>query len=357
MRLSARLGLVRECIGLLVLFPVLRFLFTSQLVLAAATLLAAPAFSHADEGDIFAKEIRPLLDEYCLNCHDSDKPKADLDLERFEKEADLWSDPKTWERVLVQLQDRVMPPAKKKQPTEEVRAKMITWLHGRLEKPDVTKFPKDPGQVVIHRLSGLEYDCTVRDLLGVDLKLSASFPPDGGGGAGFDNNAATLFVPPVLMEKYLESADALLSAAKPERIFAVQVTDGDETAAAKANLSQLARRAFRRPLADEEIAGLMGIYSAARERGESYEDAVKLAAKATLVSPNFLFRIVTEREGAPEPYRLNDHELARRLSYFLWSSMPDDELSRLADEGKLQDAAVLEAQVARMLADPKSRMF
>lgn len=330
-------------------------LLPSFLLFTASALLSQGLAYAAD--DVFAREIRPALEEYCLDCHDGDKPKADLNLERFTKESDLWQDPKTWERVLVQLQDKVMPPPKKKQPGEEERTKLITWLHGRLENPDEAQFPKDPGQVRIHRMSGLEYDCTMRDLLGVDLRLSASFPPDGGGGAGFDNNASTLFVPPVLMEKYLEAADTVLAAAKRERIFAEEVRDGDEAAAARANLTQLGRRAFRRPLEAREIEGLFGIYSAARQRGESYDDAVRLAAKATLVSPHFLFRIVTEREGATEPYRLTPFELATRLSYFLWSSMPDEELFRVAEEGKLQEPAVLEAQIARMLADPKARTF
>ena len=78
------------------------------------------------------------------------------------------------------------------------------------------------------------------------------------------------------MEKYLEAADAVLTAAKRERVFAVEVQNGDEAAAARANLSQLARRAFRRPLEPQEIDGLVAIYSAARERGESYDDAIRL---------------------------------------------------------------------------------
>ncbi len=322
----------------------------------AARILVIPSIAPAED-DVFAREIRPVLEEYCLNCHDGDKPKGELNLDRFATEADIWKDPKTWERVLVQLQDKVMPPAKKKQPGNEERAKLIGWLHGRLEKPDVEKFPRDAGQVRIHRLSGLEYDCTIRDLLGVDLRLSEGFPPDGGGGAGFDNNASTLFVPPVLMEKYLEAADTALAAAQPQRLFGVEVQGGDEASAARANLAELARRAFRRPVEVHEVDGLLGIYSAARARGESYEDGVRLAAKAVLASPRFLFRMVGEQEGATEAYRLDPFELATRLSYFLWSSMPDEELFRVAQEGKLNEPAVLEGQVKRMLADPKAQTF
>jgi hypothetical protein len=311
-----------------------------------------------ERAEAFDREVRPLLETYCLDCHDASKAKADVNLERFEHADHLWQDPKLWERVLVQLDDKVMPPPKRKQPSEEERAKLAKWLREVLHNPEQDKLPRDPGGSVIHRLSRLEYDNTIRDLLGVDTKPANDFPPDAGGGAGFDNNSATLFIPPVLMEKYLEAAEEVLSAAKPERIFVKRPGDGcDERRAAFESLEALAHRGFRRPLVDGEVERIMRIYDAARSRGEEWEPAVKLAAKAVLVSPHFLFRIEDERAGSTEPFRVNDWELASRLSYFLWSSMPDAELFALAREGKLHEPPVLEAQVRRMLADPKARTF
>jgi cytochrome c553 len=126
--------------------------------------------------------------------------------------------------------------------------------------------------------------------------------------------------------------------------------------AARQLLGRAMRQAFRRPVQQTEIDTYMKLYDRAAERGDPYEERVKLAFKAVLVSPKFLFRM-EEANAKPGIHPLRDHELAARLSYFLWSTMPDVELSRLADDGKLQDPKVLTAQVNRMLDDPRSRVF
>jgi hypothetical protein len=126
--------------------------------------------------------------------------------------------------------------------------------------------------------------------------------------------------------------------------------------AAERLLVQFTRKAYRRPVEPETIARLMTMYDRATERGDPYEERVKLALKTVLVSPQFLFQIEAGTDkNAIVP--LGQYELATRLSYFLWSTMPDEELFRLAEAGKLQDPAVLTAQVDRMLDDPKSRTF
>jgi hypothetical protein len=118
----------------------------------------------------------------------------------------------------------------------------------------------------------------------------------------------------------------------------------------------LARRAFRRSVTNAEVASLTKFVAFARAEGQSAEQGIQLAIQAMLVSPHFLFRI--ERDPNPNDpakvHQISDLELASRLSYFLWSSMPDDELLRLAEAGKLRGAGVLDAQVKRMLADPKA---
>ncbi|MDB6154616.1 MAG: Protein of unknown function (DUF1587)/Protein of unknown function (DUF1592)/Protein of unknown, partial [Chthoniobacteraceae bacterium] len=244
---------------------------------------------------------------------------------------------------------------KKKQPADEERARLVSWISQTLDHPDLSKVPKDPGKQGLHRLSRLEYNNTLRDLLGVDTHPADQFPPDSGGGGGFDNNADTLFIPPVLIEKYFEAAADALAAAKPERLFSQRPTaELDESGAARASLSQFATRGFRRPVQEEELARLMRCYDAARQRGESWEDAMRLSCRVVLISSQFLFRIEPESEGAVEPYPVEVYALASRLSYFLWSSMPDEELLRAAGDGTLQKAPVLEAQVVRMLADPKA---
>jgi hypothetical protein len=214
---------------------------------------------------------------------------------------------------------------------------------------------RDPGAKVIHRLNRTEYNHTIRDLLGVDTRPADRFPADGGGGGGFDNNADTLFVPPILMEKYLLAAEEVLAAAEPGRlIHARPVWFRRERSVAADNVAWFARRAFRRPVEADEVERLLKLYDRARAKGHSFELALKSAYKAVLVSPSFLFRGETE-QTAGAAWRINPHELATRLSYFLWSSMPDEELFRAADSGTLADAAELERQVRRMLRDPKAR--
>ena len=121
-------------------------------------------------------------------------------------------------------------------------------------------------------------------------------------------------------------------------------------------ISTLAAHAYRRPVTPGEVASLLKFVALARSRGQNTEQGIALAIQAMLVTPQFLFRM--ERDPNPtdaqEVHRISDLELASRLSYFLWSSMPDDELLGLAEAGKLHDQGVLDAQVKRMLADPRS---
>ena len=141
------------------------------------------------------------------------------------------------------------------------------------------------------------------------------------------------------------------------RIFVCHPANAsEEEPCARKILTTLARRAFRRPLADDsEVDALMAFYKNGRKEGD-FEVGIQQALARILVAPRFIFRMEDEpanvKPGAA--YRVNDFALASRLSFFLWSSMPDDELLQLANDGKLKDPAILESQVRRMLKDPKS---
>jgi mono/diheme cytochrome c family protein len=125
---------------------------------------------------------------------------------------------------------------------------------------------------------------------------------------------------------------------------------------ARAIFQRFATRAFRRTASQEEIDRLMAIYTLARKEGEKFERGIQLGVQATLTSPYFLFKVEYDRNSRDKkPVAITDYELATRLSYFLWSSMPDDRLLELARDGKLKDDAVLEDQVRRMLLSRKSR--
>ncbi len=325
-----------------------RFRLTTWVVLFTATLAAFG-------DDVFVRDLKPQLDKFCLDCHGGRKTKAGVNLAGFTNTVSLFHDPVLWDKVQQQLDQRQMPPEDKPQPTADERLHLVESLKKLLDDPDPALVPHDPGAVVAHRLNRNEYNLTLRDLLGVDTRPADNFPVDGGGGGGFDNNADTLFVPPILLEKYLAAAEDVLAAAQPERLFVARPTWWRrDRSVAEDNLRWFAARAFRRPVVADEVQRLLPLYDRARARGKSFETAVKSAYKAVLVSPNFLFRVEQEPAGKA-PGRLNDYELATRLSYFLWSSMPDDELFALAAAGRLSDGKVLEAQVRRMLGDPKAR--
>jgi len=140
------------------------------------------------------------------------------------------------------------------------------------------------------------------------------------------------------------------------RIFTCQPAKAsEETACARQIVSTLARRAYRRPVTDADVKSLMTFYAEGQASG-GFEVGVERAVRALLVSPSFLFRVVADPAGAaPDTvYRLSDIDLASRISFFLWSSVPDDQLLDVAAQGKLKNPAELERQVRRMLADPRS---
>ncbi len=133
-------------------------------------------------------------------------------------------------------------------------------------------------------------------------------------------------------------------------------TAGDEEACAERILGKLARRAYRRPIGGGDVEALLGFFRAGRRDG-GFDDGIQFALERMLVDPEFLFRIERDPEDAAPgtPYRLGDLELASRLSFFLWSSLPDDELLQAAADGRLGDPAELERQTRRLLADGRSR--
>ena len=154
------------------------------------------------------------------------------------------------------------------------------------------------------------------------------------------------------------SADTAAATPSRERIFTCtpEGASAEAQAACAADiLATLARRAFRRPVDSDDVDALMAFYDAGRSRG-GFEGGIEFALRAILVDPEFLFRIEVDPPGTPPgtPYRISDLELASRLSFFLWSSIPDDGLLALAEAGTLREPGVLEAEVRRMLADPKS---
>ncbi len=316
----------------------------------------------------FAESLRPLAEKYCFDCHSGANAEGGVGLDKYATAEAVLADRKPWERTLKMLRSRGMPPADTPRPNDAEYEAAVEWLDGTLHWVDCSG-PIDPGRVTIRRLNRAEYSNTIRDLLGVEFDPT-ELPADDVG-YGFDNIGDVLTLPPLLMEKYLAAAEQIAGRtiesdkpnAKPEDLpephrRLVFVRPGENLSpadAARQVLQRLATRAFRRPATAEEVDRLVGLAESVRAEGDTFESGIELALQAVLVSPHFLFRIERDPEpNNPQTVRaLDDYELATRLSYFLWSSMPDDELFKLAVRGELRPS--LDAQVRRMMADPKSR--
>ena len=159
----------------------------------------------------YEKAIRPLLKEYCLGCHSTEKHKGDLDLERFTSMGEVMKHPKVWQAVVEQISLGEMPPKEKPQPAEAQRVQLLGWANGVLDNIALAR-SGDPGPVVLRRLSNAEYTCTIRDLTGVEsLDPAKEFPADSASGEGFMNVGNSLVMSPSLVSKYLDAAKEIAS--------------------------------------------------------------------------------------------------------------------------------------------------
>ncbi|MDB6069004.1 MAG: Protein of unknown function (DUF1587)/Protein of unknown function (DUF1592)/Protein of unknown, partial [Verrucomicrobiales bacterium] len=470
-------------------------------LILSSLVLTLNGYAQAPAAGTFAREVLPVLQKYCWDCHGDGAHKGELNLDSFKDESGVLKERKLWAGVMFHIDQWTMPPAKKSdQPTPQEREFLAKYLDHLLNPVDPAK--PDPGRVTIRRLNRVEYNNTMRDLLGVDIRPADDFPEDDTG-YGFDNIGDVLALPPILMERYLIAADRVLNAAIPPpppepsktevageeltgqglddgksrllafaglcgtefnaviggeyvlraKIWAAQAGDepaklellaaenvvakadvtaaepdkaqtvefrmkfpkgftkigvrflndfydanlpdpdkrdrnltvvsmevegpfkvepqilnetarriftpgekaGETEAGARAILQQFANRCFRRAAIPAEIDRLVGIYKMIRERGENHAGALRVAMKAVMVSPYFIYRTEWQPE-ADNPgliVDVDDFALASRLSYWLWSSTPDDELLSLAFRKQLRPN--LSAQVQRMLKDPKAR--
>jgi hypothetical protein len=176
--------------------------------------------------------VQPFLERYCFSCHGSKKPKASLDLSRDATVSAIVNNPRQWELVLERLQAREMPPENApRRPRAEERAAVIAWIRD-LRDREATRNAGDPGTVLARRLSNAEFDYTIRDLTGVNIRPTRDFPVDPANQAGFDNSGESLAMSPALLKKYLAAARLVADhvVLKPEGfVFAPHpaVTDTD----------------------------------------------------------------------------------------------------------------------------------
>tara|TARA_Y100000589_G_scaffold73890_1_gene67128 strand:- start:129 stop:2141 length:2013 start_codon:yes stop_codon:yes gene_type:complete len=300
-----------------------------------------------------------FIKRYCLECHSGEKPKASLDLSRFDSMDKILSEALLWDDILIQLSQGDMPPKEADLPTLNERSEFLNWVESSLQKAACQSGPH-AGPAVLRRLNRAEYSASVRDLLDIHFDAGEALPSDGSGGEGFDNASETLFISPIHAEKYMDAARVAVeyAFADPRSLRRFLVAEPDEKTspevAARRVIEDFLPRAFRRSIPESEILEYLALFHAAYKADPSFMVAIRLTLQAVLISPKFLF-IAEEPNFDSKPHKVTDHELASRLSYFLWGSLPDDELLKAADEGNLSDSRILQEQFKRMLGSQNSR--
>ena len=328
----------------------MRFLAASWLA-GVAALAAEPSFSGA----------QALLGKYCLACHQSKAPAGGFRLETISQPESLGTESRRWIALANRVREFEMPPKGAPAPSLEEREQFLAWAEGALRRQACTAGPM-AGPSLIRRLNRDEYAATVRDLLDLQIDVSAMLPAEGAGGEGFDNAAETLFLSPLHSEKYMELAKMIMEFAgkdfKPRaRVLIAQPGPGvTPEVAARQILANFLPRAFRRPVTDAETEPYAGLFQAASKQGQPFEASIFFALRGALVSPLFLFRAEPPNPTASQR-PLDQYALASRLSYFLWGSMPDELLFDLAADGKLNEPKVLRELVGRMIRHDRSFVF
>ncbi|WP_425614097.1 DUF1592 domain-containing protein [Anatilimnocola sp. NA78] len=320
----------------------------------------------------YSKDIRPILSARCDKCHGVDEQSANVNFVAITDDKLAARQRKLWRKVIAQLEAGDMPPADEPQLQPEEKAQLLMWLKRAVAEVDCNDpANRDPGPAIVRRLTLPEYNRTIRDLLGFEFDAAAAvgMTADASEGNSYGNLATALELPPALLEKYFAAADQVLdrfygtelsstvaghireqARASREQLFSLKPGDwraadyvvapptgSEPRTAARELIAGVARRAFRGQATADDVERLLQLFDRATAQQKSYGDSIRIMLKAVLVSPKFLFRIeqdlATAKPGEIVP--VSDHQLATRLSYFLWSSMPDDELLDLADRGKL----------------------
>ena len=342
------------------LFSKVRIALGCCLVLGVAlpcrSMAADPEALKADAEEFFRGRVTPFIQTYCIACHQNKRPtQAGVNFSPALKDPGHPAFTEQWKKAAARVKAHAMPPKAMPQPSEADRQMFGDWL---VKLKYLSQ--KDPGPFVIRRLTKTEYGNTLHDLFGVDPSIADGLP-DEVSGEGYLNLLSA-----IQLEQYLKIADKLLGrivapqgappTAVQKRLF------GEPAAAVKAPRQaarevarSLARKAYRRPPTPAELDVLVAAFDLGRSNKLSYQQSLHLMLKAILVSPQFLFITPVESGLSSGIVPLDDYQLASRLSYLLWATMPDGQLMALAENGTLHEPAVLDAQVLRLLKDSRSR--
>ncbi len=313
-------------------------------------------------------KARFVLAENCGTCHTRGRSGADFDDPTLSVTV-MRRDRAIWELAVKKLRSGQMPPRDFPQPPAEYRESLINWI----EQEVLGGAPEPTGPVMARRLQRSEYFHAVRDLFGMPLHPPSELPVDD---TGWDQCATVPALAQADRDQYRAAAESVLDealaeelasiapsfcapddhgqpsdnlAAKTPRLFVLDRNGKTENEHARAILASFAHKAYRRPVDADETEQLVAAFERAVKDGAGFEDSLRAALTEVLTSPHFLFQIETRKTAEAVS---DQHQLAARLSFFLWSSTPDDELLALADQGVLTHH--LERQVHRMLKDARS---
>lgn len=336
---------------------------------------------------VTATASEQLMHQFCGDCHSDGSAEGGIAFDHLLESVGAPAaargntdddPPREWIAAWKNLRAETMPPADHQpQPTAADRRALVAWIEQAVFQ--LTPDDPDPGRVVLRRLNRTEYVNSVSDLTGINIDVTGELPPDDTG-HGFDTIGSVLSTSPLLVERYLALADMIgqqvladltatragksVNASAPATLRMLLVEqpppggDAAATAALVATIERIGRRGFRRPLDDDTRSRLLAVARRTRDAGGSVDEAVVAALTAVLASPRFLFRDErADRNGSStrRAEQLDEFSLASRLSYFLWSTMPDEELFELAAAERLR--ASLSQQIDRMIADPRCDAF
>ncbi|GAA4436529.1 DUF1588 domain-containing protein [Bremerella cremea] len=310
----------------------------------------------ADARKTFKEKVGPFVKKYCIDCHGT-RPEAGINLQSALSSPGASASFLHWKKAVANVKVNDMPPEDAgEMPTEQQRREFVEWISKLKYLAE-----RDPGPFVLRRLSKVEYANTLHDLYGVDPSIADSLPEEVVG-EGYLNS-----ISPLQSELFLEIANKVVDqvvAGKGEppteiqkRLFSEPPAEGADIPTAVRKVARsLARDAYRRPPTERELDVLVSVFHLGRENQLNYLESLSLMWKAILVSPQFLFITPAAEVNAKTTIvRLDDYQLAARLSYLLWAAPPDAELSALAEKGELHQPEVLKSQVERLLGDERSR--
>ena len=347
-----------------------------------------------------------MLEQHCIKCHGPEKQKGKVRLDDLPLTITDQASAERWDDVLWVLEANEMPPEGEPPMKAEVRNGAVGEIK-QLLAAGISKHARYP-HTPIRRMTRLQYNNAVVDLLELKVDLFAlpermlrshsnyfdpasgkmpdtvkvgsrplgksqlvqkrlqgvaPFPQDLRAEHGFDNRGDHLSLSPLLMEEFLKLSQSIMFSRDmgPKTsgawgwMFQEPRKDADVEEEVHSRLNKFLTRAFRRPV-DEQTLQRYAAYTLGQiKAGESFTEAMKQAASAVLASPNFLYLYELGVNDQAEP--LDDFELASRLSFYLWGSIPDKQLLDLAEAGRLSDPAELDRQLDRMLNDPKTKRF